>query len=222
MAFYASALERLRALPGVSDVAVTDAAPGVGANERPALLLDTDPPATPDTTLRLSSVRAVSTSYFDALRIAQRTGRLFAAADDAAPVAIVNESFVRRYLRDTNPIGRSVRVTMGRLDEFDQRPRAIIGVVADVKDNTLVDPAPAVVYIPLAQSPWRMQLRGTLLVRSPRPEGEMAQEMRRAIAQIDPEQAVTSFMAMGDVMRRKLALNQLTPSSCCRLSRSRR
>jgi putative ABC transport system permease protein len=210
VAFYASALERLRAIPGVSAVAVVDIAPGTGAKERPALLLDTDPPVTPDTTLRLANVRAVSTSYFDALRIAHRTGRFFDAADDAAPVAIVNQSFVRRYLRDTNPIGRSVRVTMGRLDELDQLPRAIIGVVADVKDKSLFDPAPPVVYIPLAQSPWRMLLRMSLLVRSPRPDGEMAQEMRRAIAQIDPEQAVTSFMAMGDLMRRELALNQLT------------
>jgi putative ABC transport system permease protein len=210
VAFYANALERLRAIPGVSDVVAANYPPGIGAKERPALLLDTDPPPTPETTLRSASVRAISTSYFDALRIARRTGRVFDAADDAAPVAIVNESFVRRYLRDTNPIGRTVRVTMGRLDEFDRLPRAIIGVVADVKDKSLFDPAPPVIYIPLAQSPWRTLLRMSLLVRSPRPDGEMAQEMRRAIAQIDPEQAVTSFMALGDLIRRELSLSQLT------------
>jgi putative ABC transport system permease protein len=210
VAFYVRVLERLRAIPGVSDTMVADYAPGYGAKERPAVLLDTDPAPIPDTTLRAASVRVVSTGYFDALRIARRAGRVFDATDDTSPVAIVNESFTRRYLRDPNPLGRTIRVTLGRPDELDPLPRTIIGVVGDVKDRTLFDPAPPVVYIPLPQADWRVLLRMALLVRSPRPDGEMAQEMRRAIAQVDPEQAASSFMAMGELMRREQSLNQLT------------
>lgn len=85
-----------------------------------------------------------------------------------------------------------------------------MGVVANLKEKTLYEPTPPTVYVPITQADsWRVALRMALLVRSPRPIGDLIPLIRAAIAQVDPEQAASGFMAMGDVMESELSLNHL-------------
>ena len=69
----------------------------------------------------------------------------------AAPVVIVNEAFVRRYLAEGNVLGR--RLTFRRPFEGDLVAHAVIGVVADMKEGLGTEPAPEL-YAPLAQNGW--------------------------------------------------------------------
>jgi len=73
---------------------------------------------------------AVSPEAFRALRISLRAGRFLSERDteDAPWTAVVNESFVRHFLADENPIGRTL--TLNTVDE--EKPREIVGVVGDV------------------------------------------------------------------------------------------
>jgi putative ABC transport system permease protein len=77
-----------------------------------------------------------------------RSGRDFNDRDRAGspPVAIVNEAFVRRYLRGQPPIGQTLRVNTGPGPRYE-----IVGVVADASYTTPRDGMLPTLYVPLAQ-----------------------------------------------------------------------
>ncbi|MBI2401938.1 MAG: ABC transporter permease [Gemmatimonadetes bacterium] len=96
-------------------------------------------------------VNLVSPAWFATYGTALLAGRDFEDRDVArAPrVAIVNETFVRRYLQGANPIGRMVRESGGLLR--DRPPAEIVGLVADAVYRNLRDPVPPTLYLALAQ-----------------------------------------------------------------------
>src|SRR5260370_9211795 len=90
--------------------------------------------------------------YFRTMDIPILSGRDFTNRDtpDSRPVAIINDSFARRYWPDESPIGAHIKI-----DDNNQGPREveIIGVVGDVRHAGLhVDPAPET-YVPISQIP---------------------------------------------------------------------
>ncbi len=95
----------------------------------------------------------VSDAYFEALEIPLRRGRLFGERDTAsAPaVVVVNESFAKRYWPKGDPIGQQLEIGKGMGPDFAEPPREIVGIVGNVKEAGLGNPAPEVMYIPLAQ-----------------------------------------------------------------------
>ena len=95
----------------------------------------------------------VSDAYFEVLEIPLRRGRLFGERDTAsAPaVAVVNEAFAKKYWPKGDPIGQQIEIGKGMGPDFAEAPREIVGIVGDVKEAGLGNPAPAVMYIPLAQ-----------------------------------------------------------------------
>jgi hypothetical protein len=101
--------------------------------------------------------RAVTPEFFEALRIPLRDGRSFNDRDtrDAPRVAIVNETFVSKFLKGTNPLGQ--RLVTGRDigENFADEPREIVGVVEDTLGNTLSEAAAPGIFIPGAQVPDR-------------------------------------------------------------------
>src|SRR5438270_12431394 len=97
--------------------------------------------------------RIVATpNYFRTLGIPLRAGRDFETRDDenAPRVAIVNETFVRRFISSRDPIGQHILVDRknGAVDSLE-----IIGVVGDTKQNELAAPTSPEMYQPFAQSP---------------------------------------------------------------------
>ena len=95
----------------------------------------------------------VSDAYFEVLEIPLRRGRLFGERDTAsAPaVVVVNEAFAKKYWPKGDPIGQQLEIGKGMGPDFAEAPREIVGIVGDVKEAGLGNPAPEVMYIPLAQ-----------------------------------------------------------------------
>ena len=95
----------------------------------------------------------VSDAYFEALEIPLRRGRLFGERDTAsAPgVVVVNEAFAKKYWPKGDPLGQQIEIGKGMGPDFAEPPREIVGIVGDVKEAGLGNPAPEVMYIPLAQ-----------------------------------------------------------------------
>jgi predicted permease len=95
----------------------------------------------------------VSPSYFKALEISLRRGRLFNDRDtSAAPsVVIINEAFAKKYWPKGDPLGQRIEIGKGMGPDFAEGPREIVGVIGDVKEGDLGNPAPEEMYIPLAQ-----------------------------------------------------------------------
>ena len=146
------ATERLRELPGVEAVGMTSSIPlgeHIGAETGLVAI-----PGQATDVAQLPEVHAVvaTSGFFDALRIPLRGGRLFTADDRAgtAPVALVNDAFVRRFFPGENPLGR--RITLG-ISRAPRTEREIIGVVADVRRQALHQEARPAVYVPHPQAP---------------------------------------------------------------------
>lgn len=95
----------------------------------------------------------VSESYFKVLEIPLRRGRQFTLRDTATspPVVIINEAFANKYWPNEDPIGRQIEIGRGMGPDFAEAPREIVGVIGDVKEAGLGNPAPEEMYIPLAQ-----------------------------------------------------------------------
>ena len=180
--FYRSALERVRALPGVSSASVLTHALLSGSSWRSQLL----PPGTPridrmghdESTLVWRQV--VDARFFDTLRIPLLRGRLFTDADHAnAPrVVIVSRTVAERFFPGQDPIGQRFSMARGANAPVFE----VAGVVADHKYMSVRRDMPPIVYEHYLQRPLGAM---TLVVKTADDPLQLAEAARRTIAAID-------------------------------------
>ena len=141
----ASALERLRTLPGVLSASLSTHTPLSGSTwSEPALPVG-QPLPEHDTAVFFGA----SPGFFTTLQIPIAAGREFTDADtrQSAPVAIVNEDYVRQYLANRNPIGQRLSAVVRN----EKRELEIVGVVRTIAHFSLRGARPATVYVPYHQ-----------------------------------------------------------------------
>lgn len=139
--------------------------------------------------------RVVTPGYFVAMRIPLFAGRVFSDQDGtrSAPVAIVDEQFVRRYLRGLDPLAQSIVLTLdGRETDF-----RIVGEVGNVRDYDLGSSATPEFYVPYAQLP-RSQMN--LVLRGSIAAGAIASEVRETVSAIDSREALSEFQPMPQLL----------------------
>jgi putative ABC transport system permease protein len=149
VAFFDRVLTTLRETPGI-EVAAAGPLPLSGTRYYIGFAL----PGAPVPRSQRPSALFMMTSpgYFHAMRIPLLRGRDFLASDNdaATRVAIVSDAFARRYFPGQNPIGQ--RIQPGITTTESEEPwREIVGVVADVKNETLNEQTQPAYYIPYAQ-----------------------------------------------------------------------
>lgn len=170
-AFFAEAVERLRAVPGVENAAIAYSLPILGSNwwnwftvnGRPI------PPGAVMMDLPSAGIVPVSATYFDTLKIPLIKGRVFDRTDTPAsqPVAIINSSLVNLYWRkrggpaapigpafinaDDDPIGQQIRLSGGSPGEGYGPWRTIVGIVGDVKQHGVDQDTPQQIFLPVVQ-----------------------------------------------------------------------
>jgi putative ABC transport system permease protein len=150
-AFYEQLSTRIGSLPGVQSVSAISVLPLSGSNMRVPFTIVGRPSLSPSET-PVTYYRMIGPDYFRTMNIPIRSGREFTNRDtsQSQPVAIVNDSLVRLYWPNGNPIGAHMQ-----LDDNNQGPREVevVGVVGDVRHAGLhVDPTPEA-YVPIAQIP---------------------------------------------------------------------
>jgi predicted permease len=149
-AFYKNLLDRVRALPGIVSASTAFLVPMGYATIGDTVTIDGDPreAAQQDSP---SSYNVVSPGYFDNMRVAIIRGRAFTEADDerAQHVAIVSESFARRYWPRVDPMGQRFKMA-GDPQHFFR----VVGVVADVRYKGVTGSIDPYFYVPFAQRPW--------------------------------------------------------------------
>jgi putative ABC transport system permease protein len=195
--FLDQGLERIRRIPGVQAAAVVNGVPiERGLNLNVTVL---DGPKTVENAL--TDWRYATAGYFETMGIPIVTGRPFDDRDRAGTprVAVVSQEFARQFFGDANPVGHHIRV-------FDREaPMQIVGVAKDVREQGLVGPLPAVMYVPVAQAHQpaleitHSYFPTVWVVRTSRPAPDLAAAMREAIRQIDPQQPFTLFRTMDEV-----------------------
>jgi predicted permease len=132
-------LQRIQQLPGVRAAGLAATAPVMGGSIWMSTIDVSGYTPVPEENMS-AKLNAVTPDYFAAAGIALRAGRVFAAGDQAGtePVAVVSETFARRFLAGRNPAGVVV-------EQGDNRFR-IIGVVEDARYANLRAPEMPMLY----------------------------------------------------------------------------
>jgi predicted permease len=206
--FFQEAIGRIQRLPGVQSVAVGNFVPWRDASGlfgggvsftvegyRPAEG-EGDPHA---------RLRNVTPGFFAALGIPMLAGRDFSDEDrkDSERVVIVSQSLAQRMF----PNGQALGGRLWWTDPYFGKPapRRIVGVVADVEDESVV-PGPALtVYHPLRQIPFG----GRLFVHAAGDPYELVMPVTRTIREISAEQPVERAATLADVRAQVLAPERL-------------
>ncbi|HEX7136828.1 MAG TPA: ABC transporter permease, partial [Vicinamibacterales bacterium] len=146
-------LGRLRAVPGVTHAALTFVLP-IDGSQWNSIYIVSNKPIPERAKLPSSAFTPVTPDYFETVGMRLLRGRYFDAHDseDAARVAVVNESFAKRMWPDEDPIGQSLKQGW---PEDPGKWTEVVGVVADVKFNGLTAETPLQVYLPIDQVPIR-------------------------------------------------------------------
>jgi putative ABC transport system permease protein len=178
-AFYQRALERIRALPGVSAAGAAQIFPLAGDDYILSFEQIGKPPI-PVGNQASAAYYAATPGYFAALRIPIKSGRDFTAHDDAAapPVALISESMARQFYPSENPLGQRIRMANG------SKPAEIVGIVGDVRDEQLESKGRPAVYEPAAQVPFTTMYFG---VRSQGDPAALISGVRTALRELDSE-----------------------------------
>jgi predicted permease len=180
--YYETMLERLRALPGVTGVSLSDCAPVGGACNGTVVWLHDRPPVARGSEPAVG-VHWMSQEWPTVMRIPLKRGRLFSEVDrlGAPKSVIVNETAARKIWPGEDPIGRPLSVGQGG---FWPDTAYVVGVIGDVRYEGLTTPQTADVYLPYAQSP---RARLMLFVRTAGDPMAVIPAIRRAIGEIAPQ-----------------------------------
>jgi len=168
--FYKAALERVTALPGVAATSLASIVPLAG--DRIGSRVEIEGQTAIGRVLPVN-INYVGARYFETMAIPLVAGREFAVEDDTR-VAIVNETFVRRYLQGKSPVGSRVRSLEGR--GATEPWREIVGVAGDIKFITLGEEPTPVLY-----KPGGYQLH----VRTTGPPAQLVKAVKLVIGEMD-------------------------------------
>src|SRR6185437_8515515 len=143
--FYRNVVERLRGLPMVADVSLSDTPPMNGSLQRTTFVDGVD--STDPRNGKLTPVVAVESGYFSTAGVTLQRGRDFTDADDSqsAMVAVVNRAFADAMFPGQDVLGKHIHF-LGETWDI-----AIVGEVNTVKYQTLGEPPQPIVYLPLKQ-----------------------------------------------------------------------
>lgn len=183
--FYKRLDERLRAVPGVDDVAIGWTAPLYMYLTSRSFIVEGRPPPEPGHE-PVANVNSVSPSFFETLGIPLISGRQFSPTDTATSprVILINDPLARALFPNGDPVGHSLVTGDG-----DNRVSAeIVGVFGGIAlaGNPAPQKTPYLVFQPLAQETWNY---ATVVIRSKQPA--MTETLRRTVNDLDANIPVT-------------------------------
>ena len=206
--FLDQSLERLRAIPGVTNAAFGFSIPVAGSNWNSIFIIEGQP--VPERNkLPSSAWIPVSTEFFDTMGIRLINGRLFDSRDlaGAPEVVIVNETFARRFFGTNNPVGTRVKQGWPE-DSGPYSPwREIIGVVNDVRMNSLQGDPTLQAYLPVRQVGQRS---GAFVVRGSTDAAALGRSLEAAVQQVDPNLPLFNIQTMDQLIDGAIGNQRLT------------
>jgi len=186
VAFYRSALQRLQSIPGVEAAAISTALPVLPTHGAPARF-----EGEPDVDLGRRTVvliESISPDYPKAMHMPLVAGRAFNDLDDAqsTPVVMVNQATARRFWPNQDPLGKLVWV--GRFP-----PCQVVGVLADIKNDSLASPTQPEVFFPYPQLASPMLY---ISIRSSMDPHSLVSALRAQIVAVNRGQPISDVQTM--------------------------
>ena len=187
-AFFEQLQTRLKEIPGISSVALSDSVPPAGGMSV-AIYSNIEiagRPRTPQGTGGMVGFRQVSPEYFSTLEAKIAQGRGF-DDDDLVPgqnVVILSDALARRLFSNGDALGKSMRY------DLNGPWRTVVGVASDVRNNGLEKTSDPEFYIPWKDDPQEYFGHAFVILRTPVNPNTIAKWVRSEVASIDPTQPV--------------------------------
>ena len=188
--FWEQAAEHLRSMPGVEAVALANRTLLNGSSYNNSVAVNDGPPSDD-----LTYFMEISPGWLDTMKIPLAQGRDFRATDPYSSVAIVNETFAKRYFHGENPVGRN----------FDEVPddgprirRQIVGLIHDARYSGMREPIPPVAYLPFHSD--KTIRSAVFIVRTTgRNPLALASVLRKEVARAQPEFRVSNILSQVEI-----------------------
>jgi predicted permease len=187
--FFDSALQRMRALPGVEAAGAIDDLPAQGGSVQPVViegkteLLPRDQPTV--------EVRKITPGYLRAMKIPMLRGRDVAESD--VEVLVVSRAAAKLLWGDVDPVGRHATLPL----QSKTVSKEVIGIVGDVKQGELSAAAAPTVYEFTRERDWNSL---SFVLRTSVPPSSLAQAAGAVVRTVDPQQPVEDIRPMQDVL----------------------
>jgi putative ABC transport system permease protein len=198
--FFEQVLAQVTTLPDIKASAVTSEAPFLGENSAGSFQIIGRPPLSKGET-RDANRRTVSADYFQTLGLRLIRGRRFDQRDSAqaARVVIINEAMARKFWPGADPLGQ--RITFNSQTQYE-----IIGLVSNVKHSKLQEEDEPEAYTHYLQVPSRtMDLAVRANFSFDHVPATLTNGLRRAVAAVDPEQAIHNLATMEQRLSHSIA-----------------
>ncbi len=203
-AFYTPLLDRVRSQPGIEDAALSSVLPlQSGFSATASFELVGRPKPTPQNQ-PIASFRVTTPNFPSLLHIRLLSGRFLNAADvpGAPVVALVNQTFARKYFAGANPLGAKMRLA----EKGPFAETTIVGVLEDVHQTTLnAPPAPEINFSLNQITPTDDLYTVTtmfmqLVVRTHVPPQSIVPEIRSAVHSLNPALAVENVQTLQELV----------------------
>lgn len=198
--FHTEVVRRVSEVPGVISAASTRAVPFGGNGQSSAFVVVGRPePAPADQPVALTT--AVSPEFFSTMLIPLLKGRVLETRDGAGapPVVVINRTMAERFWPGEDPLGKQVKFPRDKLTA------TVIGVVGDIKQYDLDDPAEPQAYAHLDQIP---NIFNSLTIRTAGDPMSLARAVTKAIWSVDPDQPVWKVRSLEFLVQRNLGSRQ--------------
>jgi len=125
----------------------------------------------------------ISPGYLPTLRMRLLAGRNLTSADmgSSHAVAIVNQTFARRFFPGLNPIGRTYK------EGLPAQPFEVVGVIEDSKNVSLREETGPTVFLPVSAAPWFTNEEETFALRTAIPPSVLAASVQAGLAGVGKE-----------------------------------
>src|SRR5438552_7596861 len=197
---YKQLIERVEAVPGVSSASLASCGLAVGCADASDIYLPGVPHTNGETD---AQERRVSQHFFATAGIPLVAGRDFATTDaERSPaVAIVNQAFVREFLKNKNPIGQYFGYDASNDHRFQ-----IVGVVKDARVNDIRESALPMIYHSLAQDVVDVESLDVHTLGSP---SQLIAQIRQAVRSVDPSLPIGGINTLAEQVSNNLAQQRL-------------
>jgi putative ABC transport system permease protein len=205
--FYRQLLDRIATVPGVASASISTGMPvrGTSFGDRFEIVGRPHDPADP----RFAGVNMVTPQFFETFGIRILRGRPFTEQDRAGSVrvAIVNETFVRLFLPDVDPL--TARVRMKPFTYGVQSPEPvewqIVGVYGDVKNAGPAGRSFPEIDVPFWQAPWP---RTTMAVHTAGDALRVQQGLANVIHSLEPDLPMANVRTIEQVVSEAMAADR--------------
>jgi predicted permease len=199
-AFFDTALQRMRALPGVQVAAATDDLPLAGTGSQQPIVVDGRAELLPRDQPTVA-VRKITPDYLRAVRVPLLKGRDVAGSD--VDVMLVSRAAARLLWGRTDPVGRRAVLPL----QSKTRSLQVIGIVGDVRDEGLNGDPVATVYEYTREHAWSDL---SFVMRTTGPPTSIVHAAADVVRTIDPEVPVQNMRPLTAVVDQTITAQRLS------------